>query len=146
MEAAGDFTSLVLGTMGSQLHLFWEIALGWWDCQLYTLIHDTCSQQLDYPGMQSHVCRRLVLPPSPWQTLGQQGAHHCPAHSPASPTLPLFPFSFSQTHTLHKSQAPKGLSVTASRGPNLRLTTSIRLTAIHSAESLKVSVKFKSCH
>ena len=78
--------------------------------------------------------------------LGQQGAHHCPAHSPASPTLPLFPFSFSWTYTLHKSQAPKGLSVTALRGPNLRLTTSIRLAAIHSAESLKVSVKLKSCH
>ena len=52
--------------MGSQLHLFWEIALGWWGCQLYTLIHYIRSQQLDYPGTQSHFCGRLGLQPSPW--------------------------------------------------------------------------------
>ena len=89
----------------------------------------------DYPGMQSHFCRRLELQPSPWQMLGQQGC--IIAHLILLPPQPsrLFPFSFSWAHTLHKSQAPKGLSGTASRGPNLRLTTRIRLAAIHSAES-----------
>ena len=89
MEAAGDFTSLVLGTMSSQLHLFWEIALGWWGCQLYTLIHYTRSQQPDYPGTQSQATGASALTVA---LLGQQGAHHCPAHSLASPTLPPPPF------------------------------------------------------
>ena len=63
-----------------------------------------------------------------------------PSSFPCLPNPPpLLPFSFSWTHTLHKSQAPKGLSVTASRGPNLRLTTSIRLAAIHSTESDSLS-------